>query len=72
MKITFPGSSASREDSSRAAPTSMAVCRSCPQACITPVTAEAYGSPVRSVIGSASMSPRSSTVGPGRAPRSTR
>ena len=41
MKITFPGSSACRADSSRAAPASMAMCRSCPQACITPVTADA-------------------------------
>ncbi len=65
MKITFPGSSACRADSSRAAPTSIAVCRSWPQACIAPSIADAYGRPVRSVTGSASMSPRSSTVGPG-------
>ena len=71
MKITVPGSSACRADSSRAAPASMAVCRSWPQACITPSMAEAYGSPVSSVTGSASMSPRSSTTGPGRPPRST-
>ena len=38
---------------------------------MAPSTAEAYGSPVRSVTGSASMSPRSSTVLPGLPPRST-
>ena len=70
MKITVPGRSACRAQSSRAAPASMAVCRSCPQACITPGTVEAYGSPVASVTGSASMSPRSSTTGPWP-PRST-
>src|ERR1700761_3098104 len=63
MKITSPGSSAWRAASSRAAPASMATCRSCPQACITPSNRELYGSPVASVTGSASMSPRSSTTG---------
>ena len=67
MKITVPGSSACRALSSFAAPASMAVCRSWPQACIVPGMADAYGSPVSSVTGSASMSPRSSTTGPGRA-----
>ena len=38
MKITFPASSARRADSSRAAPASIAVCRSWPQACMTPST----------------------------------
>ena len=71
MKITVPGSSACRALSSFAAPASMAVCRSWPQACIAPGMADAYGSPVSSVTGSASMSPRSSTTGPGRPPRST-
>ena len=71
MKITVPGSSACRALSSLAAPASMAVCRSWPQACIAPGIADAYGSPVSSVTGSASMSPRSSTTGPGRPPRST-
>ena len=75
MKITVPGSSARRALSSRAAPTSMAVCRSWPQACIAPGIREAYGRPVSSVTGSASMSPRSSTTGPALAafpaPRST-
>ena len=74
MKITVPGRSACRAESSFAAPASMAVCRSWPQACIAPGTADAYGSPVSSVTGSASMSPRSSTTGPAperRPPRST-
>ncbi len=71
MKITLPARSACRADSSRAAPVSIAVCRSCPQACMTPSVRDANGSPVASVTGSASMSPRSSTTGPGRAPRST-
>jgi len=71
MKITVPGTSACRALSSFAAPASMAVCRSWPQACIAPGMAEAYGSPVSSVTGSASMSPRSSTTGPGAPPRST-
>ena len=38
---------------------------------MTPSNRDAYGSPVASVTGSASMSPRSSTTGPGRPPRST-
>ncbi len=71
MKITVPGTSSCRAQSSLAAPASMAVCRSWPQACIAPGMADAYGSPVSSVTGSASMSPRSSTTGPGRPPRST-
>ena len=71
MKITLPGSSPRRADSSRAAPASIAVCRSCPQACIVPSICDANGSPVRSVTGSASISPRSSTAGPGWPPRST-
>ena len=74
MKITVPGTSSCRAQSSLAAPASMAVCRSWPQACIAPGIADAYGSPVSSVTGSASMSPRSSTTGPEperRPPRST-
>ena len=38
---------------------------------MTPSFLEAYGRPVASVTGSASMSPRSSTVSPGLVPRST-
>ena len=47
-----------------AAPSSIAVCPSCPQACILPGTVEAKGSPVASVIGSASMSARSPITRP--------
>ncbi len=47
--------------SSRAPPTSAAVCRSWPQACMAPLV-EAKSSPVSSSTGSASMSARSSTV----------
>ena len=70
MKITSPRSSARRAQSSLAAPASIAVCRSWPQACITPANREAYGSPVASVTGSASISPRSSTDGLAMSPLS--
>ena len=71
MKITLPGRSRCRAESTRAAPASIAVCRSWPQACIAPSISDANGSPVVSVTGSASMSARSSTTGPGLPPRST-
>src|SRR5262245_42220625 len=70
MNTTLPASSARRAASSRAAPTSMAVCASCPQACITPAVREANGRPVSSGMGSASMSARSRIARPGLAPRS--
>ena len=70
MNSTRPGRSAWRALSSRAAPTSIDVWVSWPQACICPSTLEAKSSPVSSGIGSASMSPRSSTVGPGLPPSS--
>src|SRR5690606_8795998 len=62
-----------------ATPIRIAVCASWPQACITPtvspryspVAFEAKGRSLRSVTGSASMSARSSTVGPGRPPSSS-
>ena len=41
-----------------AAPSTELVCTSCPQACITPTFLEAKSSPVFSVIGRASISPR--------------
>ena len=68
MNSTRPGISSRRADSSRAAPASIATCVSCPQACIVPSLRELKSSPVSSGIGSASMSPRSSTVGPGLPP----
>src|SRR5207247_7891562 len=46
-----------------ATPTVHAACTSWPQACITPGRCDANGSPVASVIGSASMSPRTATTG---------
>jgi hypothetical protein len=65
---------ASRDRASRvAAPASHVTCMSCPQACITGVSwpsgpvavaVLAYGNPVASSTGSASMSARSITVGP--------
>ena len=51
-----------------AAPSRVAVWMSCPQACILPGTVEAKGRPVSSPIGSASMSARMASVGPGRPP----
>src|SRR5918995_1896898 len=51
-----------------AAPTSMLVCPSWPQACILPSVCEAKGSPVSSWIGNASMSALNPTVGPSPSP----
>ena len=70
MNSTEPASDSRRRASRRAAPTSIAVCASWPQACIAPLTSEANGSPVSSGIGNASMSARNKIVGPGRAPES--
>src|SRR5690606_8691952 len=59
--------------SSRAQPVGQAVCTSCPQACMTgcstpsravAVAVDAYGRPVRSRTGRASMSARAMTTGP--------
>ena len=65
---TRPGRASRSSHSRAAAPSSMAVWASWPQACITPGTREAKGRPVASWMGRASMSARSSTVGPGRPP----
>ena len=51
-----------------AAPSSIAIWASCPQACIFPSFSEAKGSPVFSTEGSASISARSITTGPGLPP----
>ncbi len=59
---TRPGSAGAAASASPA-PSSIAVCASCPQACITPFTVEAKGSPVSSCMGSASRSARSATHG---------
>ena len=64
MNTTSPGRSACRAASSLAAPTSPAVCRSWPHACMAPSIREVNSAPVRSVTGRPSMSPRRSTTGP--------
>ena len=51
-----------------AAVSSIAMWLSCPQACMTPGFSLAKGSPVASVIGSASISDRRRIVFPGRSP----
>ena len=61
-----PLSSPARAASSCAAPSSIAVWPSCPQACMTPSRSEANSTPLSSWIGSASMSERSARVRPGR------
>ena len=78
-KTTVPGSRSLRPASTFATPSSIAVCMSWPQACITPTSCPLYvartvdlnGRSTCSVTGSASMSARSATTGPGRAPRRT-
>ncbi|SIM80556.1 Uncharacterised protein [Mycobacteroides abscessus subsp. abscessus] len=62
MNTTSPASASRWALRIRAAPTSPAVCRSCPQACMVPVAA-ANSSPDSSRTGSPSMSPRSRTAG---------
>ena len=71
MNITVPARLSRWAASARAAPTSIATCVSCPQACMAPCVFEAKSSPVSSVRGRASMSPRRSTVRPLAGPRST-
>src|SRR4051795_5083180 len=61
-----PGSASGSSLSTRAAPSSIAVWPSWPQACMTPGFSEANSTPLCSSIGSASMSARSATTGPGR------
>lgn len=63
MSFTHPGSSLSRSFRMRAAPNSMAVWPSWPQACMLPLSA-AKGRPVCSAMGKASMSARSMKQGP--------
>ena len=76
MNTTVPGRSSFKPASTSAVAMSMAVCASCPQACMTPTSfppswalaREAKGSPSGSSTGSASMSARRATVRPGLAP----
>ena len=65
-----PTGSSGAAASADAAPSSIAVWASCPQACATFGTVEAYGAPVRSAIGSASMSARNAMRGACSGPKS--
>ena len=65
-----PTGSSGTDASASAVPSSTAVCASWPQACATLGTTEAYGAPVRSAIGNASMSARSAMRGPCSGPKS--
>ncbi|SIM31221.1 Uncharacterised protein [Mycobacteroides abscessus subsp. abscessus] len=65
-----PDGSDGAELSAMAAPSKIAVCASCPQACATFGTVDEYAAPVRSCIGRASMSARSATRGPSSGPKS--
>ena len=64
---TRPGRSGAAASASPA-PSSIAVCASCPQACMTPSTVDANGRPVSSCSGSASRSARRATQ---RSPKPT-
>ena len=65
-----PTGSSGTAASAVAAPSSIAVWASCPQACATFGTVELNGAPVRSAIGSASMSARSAIRGACSGPKS--
>lgn len=77
MNLTAPGSSSRIEASTDATPSCTATWMSCPQAWLTPTswpryvvrTVDLKGNGVSSVTGSASMSARTATTGPGRPPR---
>jgi hypothetical protein len=64
MNFTVPASRPRCACKSFTAPASIAVCESCPHACIRPGSFDLKGRSVSSGIGSASMSPRKSTVRP--------
>ena len=64
ISITVPCHLLFNSDSTFAVPRSVVMWMSCPQACITPALWLTYATPVCSVTGSASMSLRTSTVGP--------
>ena len=61
--FTVPGSVCSRSLRMRAAVSSIAVCASCPHACIFPVDPLLNGDSISSQMGSASMSARRATHG---------
>lgn len=62
MSFTLPGSRLRSRMRMAAAPRSIAMCPSCPQACETPGFSDAKGRPVVSGTGRASMSARIATV----------
>ena len=76
MNLTVPRNCARRPASTSATPIRIAVCVSWPHACMMPtdspfhgaLTFEAKGTSTSSATGSASMSARSATTGPGKAP----
>ena len=65
-----PRGSSGAPASARAVPSRIAVCASWPQACAALGIVEAYGAPVRSAIGNASMSARNATRGSWSGPKS--
>ena len=67
-KRMVPRSASRCDTKTRAAPTSIATCASCPHACIAPSIVLAKSRPVSSGIGSASMSARNKIVGPSPPP----
>ena len=58
-----PTGSSGTDANASAVPSRIAVCASCPQAWATFGIVDAYGAPVRSAMGSASMSARSAILG---------
>jgi hypothetical protein len=66
--MTRPAMSSFIRDRIAATPRTIAVCASCPHACILPRIFDANGKPAGSSIGSASMSARIAIVGPGAPP----
>ena len=65
-----PAGSSGADAMASPAPSSTLVCASCPHACATPGTVEPNGSPVRSAIGSASISARNAIRGRSSGPKS--
>ena len=70
IPTTVPHSRSRTSLNTRRAPHSIATCESWPHECAAPATVLANSRPVSSRIGSASMSARNNTVGPGRSVRS--
>ncbi len=70
-KSTVPGTSSLIPISSSAVPRPTVMWTSCPQACITPGFCDFQGTSTASSMGSASMSERQATTGPGLPPSRT-